>query len=80
MARNCWLVNCAIFPFPGRIVIEDSSAAWTLTAVLALTELELAEIVREPRASADAKPPPPTDATLSFEEAQVTEPVMSCVL
>ena len=80
MARNWRLVNRAILMFLGRIVIEDSSAGWTLTVVLALTELELAEIVREPRASADANPPPPIDATLSFEETQLTEPVISCVL
>ena len=61
-------------------MIEDSSAAWTLTVVLALTESELAEIVEEPRPSAHANPPPAIDATLSVEETQVTEPVISCVL
>ena len=48
--------------------------------MLALTESELAEIVREPSARADAKPPPLIDAILSFEDTHVTEPVISCVL
>ena len=47
---------------------------------LALTEPEVAEIVRDPKARAVANPPPPIDATLSFEEAQVTEPVISFML
>lgn len=79
-ALNPWLVNCAIVRFAGRIVIEDRIADWTLTVVLALIEPELAEIVSEPRARAVANPPPPIDAKLLFDEDQVTELVMSCVL
>jgi hypothetical protein len=48
--------------------------------VLALTEPEVAEIVREPRARPAANPPPLIQATLLFEEAQVTEPVISSTL
>ena len=80
MASNCWLVNCAIFPFPGKIVSEDRTEDATLTDVLALMEPEVAEIVSEPRARAAANPPPWIDKILSFEEAQVTEPVISCEL
>lgn len=69
----------ATFPFPGWIVIEDRTAAWTLTVVLALTEPELAEIVSEPKARAAANPPPLIDAKL-FEETQLTELVISCWL
>ena len=61
-------------------MIEDRTAAWTLTVVLALTEPELAEIVREPKARAAANPPRLIDAKLMFEEAQLTEPVISCWL
>lgn len=70
----------ATFPFPGWIVIEDRTAASTLTVVLALTEPELAEIVSEPKARAAANPPPLIDAKLWFEEAQLTELVISCWL
>ena len=80
IAWNCWLVNCAIFPFSGRIVMEDNVASWTLTVVLPLIEPEVAEIVREPRVKAAANPPGLIDAMVSFEDAQVTVPVMSCVL
>jgi hypothetical protein len=59
---------------------EDRVATLTLTAVFALTEPEVAEIVSEPRERPAANPPPLIDATLSFEEAQVTELVISCTL
>lgn len=64
----------------GRIEIESKVGAWTLTAVLPVIESEVAEIESEPRARAAAIPPPLIDATLWFEELQVTEAVMSCVL
>lgn len=60
--------------------MEARTAFVTLTVVLPLMELEVAEIVREPRARAAANPPPLIDATLLFEEAQVTEAVISCTL
>ena len=60
--------------------MDDRTAGWTFTVVLALTEPEVAEIVRDPKARAVANPPPLMDATLSFEEAQVTEPVISFTL
>lgn len=41
---------------------------------------EVAEIVSEPRARAVVNPLPLIDATWSFEETQVTELVISCVL
>lgn len=62
------------------MVIEDRIADSTLTVVLPLIEPEVAEIVREPRARAAANPPPRNDATLLFEESQVTEEVISCKL
>lgn len=80
VALNCWLVNWATFLLPGWIVIEDRTAAWTLSVVLALTEPELAEIVSEPKARAAANPPPLIDAKLWFEETQLTELVISCWL
>jgi len=55
-------------------------AGWTFTVVLPVTELEVAEIVREPRARAVAIPPPLIDATVSSEEPQVTEAVMSLLV
>ena len=61
-------------------MIDDRTAAWTLTVVLALTGPEVAETVREPRARAAPNPPPLMDAKLPSEETQVTEPVISCVL
>jgi hypothetical protein len=61
-------------------VINDNPADSTLSVVLPVTELEVAEIVTEPRARAVANPPPTIDATLVFDEAQVTEEVMSCKL
>lgn len=73
-------MNCAIFPFSGRILIEDRAAGPTLTVVLPLIEPEEAEIIREPRVRPAANPPLRIDATLVFEEAQVTEPVISCML
>ena len=61
-------------------MIDERVATWTLTVVLALTEPEVAEIVSEPRERAAASPPPLIDARLLFEEAQVTEPVISWTL
>lgn len=40
----------------------------------------MADIVTEPRARAVATPPMAMDTTLSLDEAQVTEAVMSCAL
>lgn len=80
MARNCWVVNIAILAFLGLTVIRARTANCTLAVVLPLTEPEVAEIVREPRERAVANPPFPIDATLLFEEAHVTELVISCVL
>lgn len=71
-------MNCAIFLLAGRIVIEDRPADWTLTVVVAVTEPEVAEIVTEPRARAVARPPPAIDATLLFDDTQMTELVTSC--
>jgi hypothetical protein len=61
-------------------VIEDRIEDATVTVVLALIEPEVAETVSEPRARAAANPPPRIDNKVSFEEAQVTEPVISCEL
>lgn len=61
-------------------MINDRPAVWTLTVVLPVTELEVAEIVTEPGARAVANPPPVIDATPLFDETQVTESVMSCEL
>lgn len=69
-----------MLPFAGKIVIEVRTEDWTVTAVLPVIELEVAEIVSEPRARAVTSPPPLIDATLWFEELQVTLPVMSFVL
>jgi hypothetical protein len=62
------------------MVIEIRAAGPTVAVVLPLIEPAVAEIVREPRARASANPAPRIEATLSFEDAQVTEPVISCVL
>jgi hypothetical protein len=67
-------------PFAGKIEIEIKVGAWTLTDVLPLIELEVAEIESEPRARAAASPPPSIDAMLRFEELQATVEVMSLVL
>ena len=45
-----------------------------------LIEPDVAEIVTEPRERPAANPPALIHATLLFEEAQVTEPVISCTL
>lgn len=71
---------CAIFLFTGRIVIKDRAADLTLALVLPVTEPEVAEIVTEPRARAVPSPPRAIDTTPLFDEAQVTEAVMSCKL
>ena len=60
--------------------MEDRTADLTETDVLPLIEPEVAEIVREPKARATANPPPWNDSKLLLEEAQLTEPVISCVL
>ena len=62
------------------MMIEDRTAGWTFTVMLALTEPEVAEIVRDPKEKAVANPPPLIDATLLSEEAHVTEPVISFTL
>lgn len=69
-----------MLPFAGRTVIEVKVEAWTITDVLPVIALEVAEIVSEPSASAVTRPPPLIDATLWFEEPQVTDAVMSFVL
>lgn len=48
--------------------------------MLPVIELEVAETVSEPRARVVNRPPALIDATLRFEEAQVTDVVMSFVL
>ena len=73
-------METAIFPFAGKIEIEIKVGAWTVTDVLPLIELEVAEIESEPRARAAASPPPSIDAMLRFEEVQLTVAVMSLVL
>ena len=60
--------------------MEDSTAGWTFTVVLPVTEPDVAEIVTEPRVSAVASPPPAIDATLMSDEDQVTDSVMSSEL
>ena len=62
------------------MVIRDSTANCTVAGVLPLTEPEVAEIVSEPKARAVANPPFLIDAKLLFDDAQVTELVISCVL
>lgn len=62
------------------MVIDERTAGPTFTDVLALTEPEVAEIVREPRATAVASPLPTIEATLLFEEAQATDAVISLTL
>jgi len=69
-----------MLPFAGRTVIEVKVEGWTISDVLPVIVLEVAEIVREPRARAVTRPPPLIDATLWFEEPQVTDAVMSFVL
>lgn len=69
-----------MLPFAGRTVIEVKVEAWTATGVLPVIPLEVAETVREPRARAVTNPPPLIDATLWFDEAHVTVPVISFVV
>ncbi len=69
-----------MLPFVGRIVIESKTEGWTTTDVLPMTELDVAEIVSEPRARVVACPPLLIDAKFWFEEDHVTDPVISFVL
>ena len=69
-----------MFLFAGRTLMNDRAADWTLAVVLPVTEPEVAEIVTEPRARAVASPLAVIDSTPGFDEAQVTEAVMSCTL
>jgi hypothetical protein len=62
------------------MVREDRTADATLTEVLPLMEPEVAEMVREPRARAAPNPPPWIDNIPLFDEVQVTEAVIFCVL
>lgn len=66
--------------FAGTIVIDVKTPDWTVTAVLPVIEFEVAETVREPRARVVNCPPALTDATLRFDELQVTEEVIFFVL
>lgn len=67
-------------PFAGRMEIDINVGDCTLTDVLPVTELEVAEIESEPRARAAAIPLPSIDAMFWFEELQATDAVMSFVL
>lgn len=69
-----------MLPFAGRIEIDIKVGDWTLTDVLPVMELEVAEIESEPRARAAAMPLPLIDAMFWFEELQATDAVMSFVL
>ena len=60
--------------------MEDKTAGTTLTVVLPVIELEVAEIVADPRVRAVAIPAAVIDATVVSDEAHVTAPVMSCEL
>jgi hypothetical protein len=62
------------------MVIADRAADFTLATVLAVTDPDLAKIVTHPRARAVASPPGTIDTTPLFDDAQVTKPVISCVL
>ena len=60
--------------------MNDKPAGCTVTVVLPVIELKVAEIVTEPRAKAVAIPPPVIEATVLSDETQVTAVVMSCEL
>lgn len=79
-AENGSLLLSAIVTFPCGITSEERSAALTFSEVLPLTEPEAAVIVTVPSFRAVARPLTVIDATLFFEELQVTVPVMSCVV
>lgn len=66
--------------FCGRIEIEIKVGDWTLTDVLPVMELDVAEIEAEPKEKAAASPPPLIPATPGFEDVQATDAVMSFVL
>ena len=77
IAENCWLVVAAIVTSPGWMASEARSAASTVAVAVPLTEPEAAVMVVVPRLRAVARPLTVIDATLVFEEVQVTVPVMS---
>jgi hypothetical protein len=60
--------------------MEDRAAEWTLAVVLAVSAPEVAEMVIEPSVRAVTSPPEAIDTTRLFEEAQVTEAVISCTV
>lgn len=80
ITESCWLVLAAIVTLPGRMVIDARSAALTLAEAAPLIEPETALIVTAPRLRAVAKPLTVIDATLVFDELQVTVPVIFCVV
>lgn len=80
IAENCSLVPAAIVTLPGWIAKEARSAALTVAVTLPLIEPEAAVIVVVPRLRAVARPLTVIDATLVFDEVQVTVAVMSCVV
>jgi len=79
-AENCSLVVSAIVTLPGVIAIEARSAAFTLAEALPLIVPEAAVMVTVPRFRAVTRPLTVIEATLVFDELQVTMPVTSCVL
>ena len=73
-------VNCCVSPLATRRVagvtaIDASTAAVTVSVVVPLTLPEVAVIVVEPVASAEARPVMQIVATATFDEVQATVPV-----
>ena len=80
IAVNCWLVFCAMVGLPGKIVIDDRSAAFMVREVLPLTEADAAAMVRVPRFPPTARPLVVIEATRLSDDVQVTVSLMSCVV
>jgi len=83
VAANCCAVPAAIDGFPGVTPIDTSVATVTVSVVDPETPPAVAEMVVVPTPAEVAKPAEPEalliDATVGFDEAQVTEAVRFCV-
>src|SRR5579863_1332887 len=79
-AVNGTVVPTAAFGFAGATFKPTATAVPTVRVVCPITPLRVAEIADVPLATAVAKPDALIVAVAAVAEAQVTCPVMSCVL
>jgi len=80
VALNCWVVPSGIDGIAGVTAIETNCADETVRGVDPVTEPDVARIVVPPMATPVASPADVIVAIAEYDELQLTDAVMFCVL